>query len=180
MKISKALAGLMVVMACSPVMAQTALQQLGTQAGVDMAPLMAQMKLTRDIHANGEPLTIPRFPKDVFTACTELDAKPFVAWTTKQAAQMVQSCLDRSYGPSAKTYAVTAKVARFGVKACPDRAGMLSCQAIIEVEGIEITVSGKIMTGNSVLSDLNFSLQKREGKLVGFHAVLDDKAVIVK
>lgn len=176
----KTLTGLSLLLACSPAMAQTALQDLGAAAGTDVAPIVARMKTVRDIAAAQGPLTIPRFQKDVFESCTELEAKPFVAWNVKEAVQLIQTCLGRSYRTEGSTYKVEARVARFDVPACPAKAGALSCQAIIEVEGIAITVSGRIMTGNAVLSDLNYSLNKREGKLLGFHATLDSKAVIVR
>ena len=180
MKNFKAWTGLMLTLACAPASAQTALQELGLAAGVDVAPIVSRMKAVRDIQAAQEPLTIPRFPKDVLESCEVLGAKPFMAWNVKQAALLIQTCLNHAYTEDGSTYRVKAEAARFTVPACPARAGALSCQALIEVDGIRITVSGRVMTGNAVLGDLNFSLQKREGKQLGFHAELDDQAVIVR
>ncbi|MDD5302770.1 MAG: hypothetical protein PHS14_06625 [Elusimicrobia bacterium] len=174
----KALAGLALMLACSPAMAQTALQQLGQAAGADVAPIVSRMEMTRAQQAVQGPLGVARFPKDVFEACSVLEAKPFTAWNVKQAAVLIQTCLNHSYSADGSTYYVSARVARFSVPACPAETGALSCQALIEVEGIAITVSGSLMTGNPVLGDLNYALQKRGGKLLGFDAALDNKAVI--
>lgn len=85
-----------------------------------------------------------------------LEAKPIVAWNTTQAALLVQTCLNHAYTTDGSTYRVQAHIARFSVPSCPARTGALSCLSLIEVDGILITVSGRIMTGNSVLSDLNY------------------------
>jgi hypothetical protein len=175
----KVLTVLALALTCAPAMAQTALQDLGAASGADMAPIMSAMKLTRDMSAAQGPLTIPRFPKDVLEKCDALEAKPFVAWNVKQASLMIQTCLNHTYTTDGAAYKVEARAGRFAVKACPGTTDAASCRAIIEVEGIVIAVSGRIMTGNAVLSDLNYSINKRGGKLLGFYATLDDKAVIV-
>ncbi len=70
-----------------------------------------------------------------------------------------------------------AQAARFGSRACPN-GGAATCRAIIEVIGIKITVTGHIMTGDSVLLDLNGSLARRDNKLMGFEATIDNQADI--
>lgn len=164
-------------------MAQSALSQLAGQAGVEVSPLAKQFQALQESVQN-RPLMIPRQPKDVLENCMAIDAKALslVEWTLPQAVGQIQSCVNHVYAEgSGRGYAVSVSAARFGVRLCPEAtAGRLSCQAIEEVEGIQITVEGRILTGDPVLSDLNYSLQKRGGKLLGYHAVVNDKAEIVR
>jgi hypothetical protein len=167
----------------SAAMAQSAISQLAVQAGMDAAPLAQQFRSFQDSTQN-KPLMIPRNPKDVLGGCMAIDAKALslVAWTLPQAVGQIQSCLNKTFvdgDAQPRGYTVTAEAARFGVRACPEaQAGQMACQAFMEVEGIKITVSGKILTGDSVLMDLNYSLQKRAAMLLGYHAVLDNKVEI--
>ena len=164
-------------------MAQSALSQLVGLANVEVSPLAKQFQSLQDGVQN-RPLMIPQHPQDVLEGCMALDAKALslVAWTLPQAVGQIQACLNKTYAPrpnERRIYSVTAEAARFGVRMCPAAAGQLSCQAIMEVEGIKITVNGKILTGDAVLANLNYSLQKRGEKLLGFNAVLENKAEIL-
>ncbi|MDE2143649.1 MAG: hypothetical protein KGL74_12640, partial [Elusimicrobia bacterium] len=161
-----ALIALTLTLASRPAMAATALQQLGQEAGIDAAPLAQQLKAVRALAAVSAPLMIPRRSKDVFEGCSALEARSLKAWTPAQAALLVQTCLNHVYAADG-AYSVHAQAARFGQRVCPDSAGQLSCQAIVEVVGIKITVSGVVLTGDSVLLDLNGSLTQRGGKLLG-------------
>ena len=174
---------LSLICGASAAMAQSALSQLAGQAGVEAAPLMGQLKAFQE-GAQNRPLMIPRQPKDVLGSCAAVDAKAFslVGWTLPQAVGQIQACLNKTYAVEGarRAYSVTAAAGRFGVRACPEAAaGQMTCQAIMEVEGIQITVNGKILTGDSVLMDLNYSISKRGGKLLGWHAELDNKAEIL-
>jgi|GEM_PF-7032213 len=157
--------------------AQSALSQLGDEAGVDAAPLSAQLKAVRAL-AVQPPLTIPRDAKDIFDGCSSLDVKTFLPVNPQMAAVLVQTCLNHAYAQDGD-YRVTASVARFGVRSCPMSGDAKTCGAMMEVLGIKITVAGAIMTGNPVLMDLNFSLAKRRGQLLGFYAIVDDQAQLL-
>jgi hypothetical protein len=175
------LMGLTLTLASRPAKAADAydaLQQLGLQAGVDAAPIANRMKTIRALSAAEVPQTqtIARDSKDIFEDCSALEARSFAPWTPKQAALLVQTCLNHAYAADGR-FSVRAEAARFGVRACPENVpGTMSCQAIVEVVGIKITVSGSLLTGNSVLNDLNGSLKKRGGKLMGFSAIVDNQA----
>lgn len=175
---------LSLICGASAAMAQSAISELAVQAGVDAAPLAQQFRSFQDGTQNA-PLMIPRNPKDALSGCMAIDAKALslVAWTLPQAVGQIQSCLNKVYADGdaqPRGYTVTASAARFSVRACPEAAaGQMACEAIMEVEGIKITVSGKILTGDSVLMDLNYSLRQRGSKLLGFHAVIDNKVEIL-
>jgi hypothetical protein len=97
-------------------------------------------------------------------------------WNVSQAAIMIQTCLNHQYAADGG-YQVHAEAARFGSRAaCPN--GPRSCHAIVEVLGIKITVSGSILTGDSVLLDLNGSLEQRGNKLMGFETTVVNQAAI--
>ncbi|MBI3553231.1 MAG: hypothetical protein HY077_12115 [Elusimicrobia bacterium] len=115
--------------------------------------------------------------KDVLAQCADLDVLNVRGWTLPEAVAHTQSCLDKTYfqHPFARRiYFVSAQAARFGVRACPENAPR-TCNAIMLVAGVKITVSGRVPAGDSVLSDIGYSLEKRHGKLYGFHAILDNK-----
>jgi hypothetical protein len=162
--------------------AQTAFQQLQAQAGADALVRSAQIETPHAaIQPGGELVTVPLNAKDVFAQCQAVDAKAMslVAWTLPQAIGVMQSCLNKSYAQSTG-YAVTAKAAKFMVPMCKPAPGQFGCMGMKEVDGIELSISGKILTGDSVLMDLNFSIKKRGGKLLGFPASIDDQAVILR
>jgi hypothetical protein len=169
--------GLTLTLASRPAMAATALQQLGQEAGIDAAPLAQQFKAVRALAAAETPLMIPRREKDVFEDCSALEERPLQPWTAAQAALLVQTCLNHAYAADG-SYLVRAQAARFGTRVCPESAGKMGCQAIVEVVGIKITVTGSILTGDPVLNDLSATLKSRGGKLLGFAAVLDNQAQI--
>lgn len=160
-----------------PAMAATALQQLGQEAGIDAAPLVQQMKAVRTLAAAEAPLMIPRRGKDVFEGCSAFDVRTLMPLNAKQAALLVQTCLNHAYAADGR-YAVRASAERFGTRVCPEKTGAMTCQAIVEVVGIKITVTGSILTGDPVLLDLNSTLETRGGKLLGFPAVVDNRAEI--
>jgi hypothetical protein len=174
---NKLLLALAASLAFSAPAAASALQDLGAQAGVDVAPLAQSLKAARAFSAAEAPLMIPRRGKDVFEGCSAMDVKTFVALNPKQAALLVQTCLNHAYAADGRL-SVRASAERFGSRACPENAGRMSCRAIVEVVGIKITVSGVLMTGDSVLLDLNSSLDSRGGKLLGFPAIVDNQAEI--
>ncbi|MBI3553230.1 MAG: hypothetical protein HY077_12110 [Elusimicrobia bacterium] len=167
------------------VMAQTALSALKLQAGDEAVAASARVEAVHGaVLDGGRIVTLPAVAKDVFAQCQAVDAKAMslVAWTLPQAVGAMQNCLDKTYNQhpfARRIYFVTAKAGRFGVPMCPSAPGMMSCQGIMEVQGIVITVSGKILTGDSVLMDLNYSLKKRSGLLLGWHTSLDNQAVIL-
>jgi hypothetical protein len=178
--IVSALMGLTLTLASRPAMAATALQQLGQEAGIDAAPLAQQFAAVRAASAEAAseaPLSIPRRPKDVFDGCAAMEAKSFAPWTPAQAALLVQTCLNHAYAADG-AYSVRAQAARFSQRVCPETAGAFSCQAFVEVMGIKITVSGNIMTGDSVLLDLDGSLKLHGGKLMGFPVIVENQASI--
>ena len=149
-------------------LAQTALQQLKFQAGESAVAAASQIETVTGAPVASQPLMIPRDAKDVLGACQTIDAKAFslVAWTLPQAVDEVQACLNKTYGskPGARrAYSVTATAARFQ-----------------EVAGIKISVAGRILTGDSVLMDLSYSLQKRAGKVMGYQAILDSQAAVAR
>ena len=163
---------------------QTALEQLGRAAGVDVKPIVMQVKDLQSM--TGRPLMIPRNPQDVLKGCSAIDAKTFRAYSLDEAAGVLNGCLDTLYSQNdprtRRAYTVQAHKGRFGARSCPDaQAGQTaSCGAIMEVEGLVITVDGRILTGDAVLMNLNFSIQQRGGKLLGFFATVDNKAAILK
>lgn len=170
------LTGIILALAATGAKAQSALTQLGAEAGNDTVALAQQLKDVRAMDAGPAPVvSIPQRANDIFDNCGVLDAKSFVAWNVTQAALMVQTCLNHAYAADGQ-YRVTASAARFGSRACPT--GPASCRAIIEVVGIKITVSGHVLTGDSVLLDLNGSLSRRNNKLLGFEATVDNQADI--
>lgn len=148
--------GLTLTLASRPAMAATALQQLGQEAGLDAAPLIRQMKSARALAAAEAPLMIPRRGKDVFEGCSALDETALTVHNVKQAALLVQTCLNHAY----------------------DSEGIFSVQARAERSGIKITVAGVLLDGNPVLLDLNSSLETRGGKLLGFPASIDNQATV--
>ncbi|MFI5361625.1 MAG: hypothetical protein ACHQ49_06625 [Elusimicrobiota bacterium] len=168
------LTGIILSLAAYGAAAQSALQQLGAEAGVDAAPLTRQFAAAREDAAHG-PVGIPLHRKDVFATCSAIDSKPFLPWNASQAAVVVQTCLNNFY-PADAGFSVRAQAARFGHR-CPN-GGSASCRAIVEVVGIKITVSGRILTGNPVFGDLNFTLKNRGNKLLGFEAIVDDQAIL--
>lgn len=161
----------------SVALAQSALSQLGAEAGVDAAPLARQLQAARELPVQPPP-TIPLNRKDVFEGCRALDVVSIMPLTAPTAALLVQTCLNHAY-PQDGSFRVTAEAARFGLRACPMSGDSRTCGAMMEVLGVKITVAGSIMMGNPVLADLNFSLNKRDGQLVGFHAILDDEAKLL-
>ena len=174
------LTGIILALAATGASAQ-ALMQLGAEAGNDTVALAQQLKDVRSMDAGSSTVvmpiaSLPQHSKDVFSACDVLTAKSFVAWNVTQAALMVQTCLNHAYAADGD-YRVTAEAARFGSRACPNGEAA-TCRAIIEVVGIKITVSGSILTGNSVLFDLNGSLQQRGNKLMGFETLVVNQAEI--
>lgn len=172
------LTGLILALAAGGAMAQqTALQQLGAEAGDDTVAIAQEFKNARAMDVLPAPVaSLPEHAKDVFSSCGVLDAKSFMPWNVEQAAVIVQTCLNHAYAADSD-YHVEARAARFGARACPE--GPRSCKAVMEVVGIKITVSGRIMTGESVLMDLNSSLEQRGNKLMGFEATIDDQTNIV-
>ena len=173
------LTGIILALAATGAKAQSALTQLGAEAGNDTVALASQFKDMRAMDAgSSEVVGLPRHAKDVFSSCEVLEAKSFLPWNVSQAALMVQTCLNHAYAADG-AYRVTAQAARFGSRACPNNAGA-SCRAIIEVVGIKITVQGQIMTGDSVLLDLNSSLTQRNNKLLGFETTVENQAAILK
>lgn len=150
------LMGLPLTLASRPAMAATALQQLGQEAGIDAAPLVQKMKAVRTMASAEAPLMIPRRGKDVFEGCAALDETALTVHNVKQAALLVQTCLNHAY----------------------DSDGSFSVQSRAVSLGIKITVTGSILDGNPVVLDLNSSLAARGGKLLGFPAVVDNQASI--
>ena len=168
------LTGIILALASAGAAAQSALQQLGSEAGIDAAPLAVQMKFVHDMGAVqtfGVPLA--KKETDIFEDCSALQAEPLLAWNVTQAAILVQTCLNHTF-PADSRYQVQAHAASFASRECPDGDGTAACQ----VTGIKITVSGQIMDGDSVLSDLNASLKQRGGKLLGFKTIVDNEAKI--
>ena len=122
--------------------------------------------LARPAHA------IPQEPTDVLAGCPQLTASGPVAMP--QAIGILQVCLDQRYAQ--RPYTVKVQAGRFSVPLCPSRAGAPHCQAMEEVEGLVITVNGRVLMGDPVLMDLRHSLDKREGKVLAWHAALaEDK-----
>jgi hypothetical protein len=174
------LTGLLLALASSGAMAQTALQQLGAEAGSDTVSIARDLKAMRAMDAG--PATVigaaRRPSKDAFDSCASIEAVPIMAWNASQAAIMVQTCLNHAY-PADGDYQVRAQAARFGSRACPAGSGpAATCRAIIEVVGIKIVVTGAIPSGDPVLEDLTASMQKRGGKLLGFEAIIDNQAEV--
>lgn len=178
-KIQCAVAG-MLMMVATAAMAETALEQLGRIAGENMTPVSKHLDEAKLAAQQNPNLMIPREAQDVLKSCAEFNSLAFVSWTLPQAVAQTQTCLDKSYNqPGARrAYTVTAKAGKFAVRLCPQSANTFSCQAIAEVEGVIVAVNGRILTGDPVLMNLDFSLNKRKGLLLGWHAMLDDKAVI--
>jgi hypothetical protein len=175
------LTGLILALAAAGASAQTALQQLGAEAGNDTVAIARDFQQVRAMDqapSIAPVVALPRQGKDVLASCDVLTAKSFMPWNVSQAAIMVQTCLNHSYKADG-AYRVTAAPARFGSRLCPNNAGA-SCRAIIEVVGIKITVSGDILTGDSVLLDLNQSLAQRGNKLLGFETTVENQASILK
>jgi hypothetical protein len=110
--------------------------------------------------------------KDVLAGCSALDAKSFLPWNVNQASLMIQTCLNHAY-PADGGYQVRAEAARFGSRLCPNGDGA-ACRAIVEVVGIKITVSGRILTSDTVLNDLKSTLDQRGNKLMGFETTLEN------
>jgi hypothetical protein len=69
-----------------------------------------------------------------------------------------------------------AQPARFGSRLCPD--GSTACRAIIEVVGVKITVKGRILASDMVMSDLKSTLDLRGGKLMGFETTIENVAEV--
>lgn len=173
------LTGIILALAATGAKAQSALTQLGAEAGNDTVALAQQFKDMRAMDAGSSQVVgLPRRAKDVFSSCDVLEAKSFMPWNVSQAAIMVQTCLNHAYAADG-AYRVVAEAARFGSRARPNDAGA-SCRAIIEVVGIKISVQGEVMAGDSVLLDLNASLAQRNNKLLGFEATIENQAAILK
>ena len=175
------LTGLILLLAAAGASAQTALQQLGAEAGNDTESLARDFQQLRKMDQTpsiAPVVALPRQGKDVFAGCSAFEAKSFTRWNVSQAAIMVQTCLNHAYAADG-AYRVTAQPARFGSRLCPNDAGA-SCRAIVEVVGIKITVAGEIKTGDSVLLDLNASLAQRHNKLFEYEATVEHQAALLK
>ncbi len=165
------LTGILLALASTGAMAQTALQQLGAEAGNDTVALARDFQALRASNAGPAPVSIRRASKDVFSGCESFNAKAFMAWNLPQAALIVQTCLNNAY-PADGSYTVQSSVARFGIRSCASK-GIAACGSIMEVSGIKITINGGVLAGDSVLQDLNDSIEQRGGKLLGFFATID-------
>jgi hypothetical protein len=269
----KVLAGILLAAASSNAMAQSALRQLGRDAGIDAAPLAAQMQAVRaidaapavsaetmskieaafaNLQAKGFPgvqwqrlpvgvhyarvpvqrsfcpgcvsydalipygVVAPRAPvgdpnkasyfilarsgdsikpesaystsivmpgRDLFARCSDVDALALRAWSLPEAVARTQSCLDKTFNQhplARRIYFVTAAAASFGVPVCGNPApGAMTCDAIVEVQGVQITVSGRVPADDTAVSDLGYSLRQRNGMLYGYHAAIDDQAGVM-
>ncbi|MFI5348812.1 MAG: hypothetical protein ACHQ2Z_04645 [Elusimicrobiota bacterium] len=173
-----AAAGFVLSMISGTAMAQSALAELRLQAGEDAVALSERMTPTPVSEALPESQdAIPA--QDVFAQCAEVDALAVRAWTLPEAVQHAQSCLDKTYNRqihTRKIYWVTAEAARFTVRACPPNAPR-TCQGLMLVDGIKISVSGHVPASDTVLGDIGYSLQKRRGFLLGFHAIVANKSL---
>lgn len=157
------------VLLASVVHAQTALQQLAAQSGVDAAPLAATLRAAR--LESSRPADVSALPvRDVLAGCPALSDSAVIPANAKQAALFLQTCLNHVY-PQNGAYQVQAQAARFGLRACTP-GGFASCGAIVEVDGIELSVSGTVPDGDPVLSDLGYALSRRDGRLLGFPAII--------
>jgi hypothetical protein len=165
-------------LAASSASAQTALQQLGAQAGVDATPIAAGFKAVRSMYAGAPELlsAASRPAKDVLAGCSALSARAIMPWNLPSAVVMTQTCLNHAYAADGD-YQVRAESARFGVRSCPD--GAVSCRAIVEVQGIKLVVAGAVLDGNSVLQDLDATLKLRGNKLFGFDVIVENQSQIV-
>lgn len=153
-----ALAGLALLAVSVPVRAQTAIRELADAAGVDAAPMVEHLKISRRHRFAADRLAIPREGKDVLDGCVALDAKTIQPMNPKTAAVLVQTCLNNRYRHDG-TYLV---------------------QAQAEGVVVRIVITGRIATGDPVLLDLGTTLAKREYRLLGFDAVLDNRAAILQ
>ncbi len=125
------------------------------------------------------PIAMPAH--DIFAQCADVDALNIRAWSLPEAVAHTQACLNKTYNQNPTTrriYFVSAAQAKFSVRACPENAPR-TCNAIMLVDGVQITVSGRVPAADSVLSDIGFALSTRHGKLYGFHAVLDNKSEVL-
>ncbi len=157
------------VLLASVVHAQTALQQLAAQSGVDAAPLTATWSAARlESSRVAEDTEIPA--RDVFAGCPALGESAVAPANSKQAAIFLQTCLNHLY-PQNGAYQVQAQAARFGVRACAP-GGFASCGALVEVDGIELSVHGTVPNGDPVLLDLGYTLSRRDGRLLGFPSII--------
>lgn len=144
----------LLALTAGPAAAVPALQDLGREAGVDTAVIAQRIEASRALAASApRTLMIPRGGKDVLEGCTALDVKTFVALNPKQAAVLVQTCLNHAYAAD----------------------GAYSVRAQAEASSLKIVVAGEILDGNPVLLDLTSTLQARGGRILGFPAVLDSQ-----
>ncbi len=154
---TKALAALALgaALALTPVLAsaQTALSQLGALAGTDTAPISRSLESARTLAAAPAPAAaVSR--RDPF-ACVAVDGASSMRWNAKQAAILVQTCLNHDY-PSDGSYVVRARA----------RAD----------EGLDILILGVVPAGDPVAEELREALDARGGLLLGFRAILNDLA----
>ncbi|MFI5363006.1 MAG: hypothetical protein ACHQ49_13630 [Elusimicrobiota bacterium] len=157
--------------------APNALSELKLQAGAD-ATALAERNIETPVSVAIPELQDQTPPTDVFAKCGDIDALTLRAWSLPEAAQHVQTCLNKTYSPLTlprKIYWVTAEAARFTVRACPPNAPR-TCQGLMLVDGVKITVSGRVPASDGVVSDIEYSLLKRRGMVLGFHAKLENKS----
>ena len=156
---TKALAALALgaALALTPALAsaQTALSQLGSLAGADAAPIARPMESVRALAAAPAPAApaaaVSRL-RDPF-ACVAIESRSPMRWNAKQAAILVQTCLNHDY-PSDGSYVVRARA----------RAD----------EGLDILILGVVPAGDEVHEELAEALQARNGMILGFRAILND------
>ncbi|MBI3565953.1 MAG: hypothetical protein HY079_12205, partial [Elusimicrobia bacterium] len=141
-----ALAGFALSLFAAPVRAQIAIRELAAAAGTDAAPLVEHLKISRGRRFVADRVALPRQGKDVLDGCVALDATTIQPMNVKTAAVLVQTCLNNRYRADG-TYLVQAKA---------------------DEAALRIVVTGSIMTGDSVLLDLNSTLAKRQNMLLGF------------
>lgn len=153
-----ALAGFALSLFAAPVRAQIAIRELAAAAGTDAAPLVEHLKISRGRRFVADRVALPRQGKDVLDGCVALDATTIQPMNVKTAAVLVQTCLNNRYRAD----------------------GAYLVQAQAEGEVLRIVVSGHIRTGDPVLLDLGTTLSKREYRLLGFDAVLDNRAAILQ
>ncbi len=169
-----ALAGLALTLLTPSLRAQTAIRELAAAAGVDAAPMVEHLKVAREM--SPRPTALRRGGLDILQGCSALDAKLIAPMNTRTAALLVQTCLNNRYRQDG-AYAVRAQAATVSVPACPPGPG-LQCEAMKDVDGIRIVVTGTLMTGDSVLLDLDATLTRRRNTLLGFAAVVDNQASV--
>ena len=155
----KILTGLILALASSGALAQSALSQLGSESGLETAPLAAQIQAARA--ADAGPSVTAETSAKIMSAFTDLFAKSFpgVEWRTlPKGARYVRVPLRLATCPGGVSYAALIPVGAVTLPGAPERDPNLASSFILERSGEWVKPESRYstpisLTGKDVLAN---------------------------